>query len=189
MPNKNNHASLPLDLSLAPSVIFFFGMSGAGKSYVGDIIGENSTNCYIYHADEDITDDMVFALQNKQPFTDPIRQTFFALIAEKILDLSQRYDQVIITQGAYKQKHRDYITSRIPGTEMIWIDASKDIIHDRLSHRANGISIESAEALVKDFEPPPPGTKSISNTKDANYIIEQLNYYFSRRSSYNKKLG
>lgn len=184
MPHRDKTITLPLDMSLAPRVIFFFGMSGAGKSYVGDIIGAFNKDCYVYHADEDITDAMEKALKSKRPFTDQMRDEFFAIIATKIRNLIKQYDQVVITQGAYKQKHRDYIAREVPGIEMIWVDASQDIIHERLKQRLEGISIESADALVKDFEEPPLLSKAISNTKDGNFIIEQLNYYYSDHKSY-----
>ncbi len=188
MPHKDNKITLPLDLSLAPRVIFFFGMSGAGKSYVGDIIGEYNKDSYVYHADEDITEEMVEALRNQEVFTDEMRNAFFFIIVKKIRTLIRQYDQVIITQGAYKKKHRDYLAREIPGIEMVWVDASQDIIHKRLAHRLGGISVKSADALVKDFEEPPLLSKSISNTKDGNFIIEQLNYYYSDHKHYLRKI-
>lgn len=189
MPHRDKNITLPLDMSLAPRVIFFFGMSGAGKSYVGDIIGAYNKNSYVYHADEDITQEMKEALAQKQPFTDQMRMTFFEIIVQKIRELIKQHEQVIITQGAYKQKHRDYLAREIPGIELVWVDASQDIIHQRLMQRADGISIESADALVKDFEEPPTLTKPIINTRDGNFIIEQLNYYYSDHKDYLRKIG
>lgn len=188
MPHRESTITLPLDMSHAPKVLFLFGVSGAGKSYVGDIIGEFNKNCYVYHADDDITEEMKTALKNKKPFTDKIRNRFFDLIIAKIKILIHQYEQVVITQGAYKQKHRDLLLKEIPGMELIWVDASQDIIHKRLLHRQNGISIASADALVKDFEAPKELIKSVSNTKDGNYIIEQLNYYYSPQKRYHFQL-
>ncbi|BAX53158.1 hypothetical protein PDPUS_1_01784 [Photobacterium damselae subsp. piscicida] len=47
-----------LNLTYAPNVLFLFGLSGAGKSYVGDVIGQHS-GWHVYHADEDLTQEMV----------------------------------------------------------------------------------------------------------------------------------
>lgn len=166
-----------LEFASAPEVIFFFGVSGAGKSYVGDVIGEQS-DWYVYHADDDITPEMKTALANRKPFTDAMRDTFFALITERIKTLRKEHPKLIITQGAYKQKHRTALSNAIPDMEMVWVDAPQELVISRLGHRKDGISPESAAALVKDFEPPKESCKVIHNTGDADHVIGQLNRYY-----------
>lgn len=168
-----------LELAFAPKVIFFFGMSGAGKSFVGDVIGEQS-DWYVYHADDDITPEMKQALASRQPFTESMRDTFFALITERIKALRETHPKLIITQGAYKQKHRDGLLAAIPDMEMVWVEAPQNLILSRLGHRKDGISPESAAALVKDFEPPAESCKVIHNTGDADHVIQQLNQHYGK---------
>jgi gluconate kinase len=166
-----------LDLTSAPTVLFFFGISGAGKSYVGDVIGEQA-DWFVYHADDDITSDMKNALAHQRPFTDDMRDTFFALISERIIHLHKQHKKLIITQGAYKQKHRDYLLSKIPDMEMVWVDAPQELILPRLGHRKDGITPASAAALIRDFEAPSQDCKVLRNIGDADCIIDQLNRYY-----------
>lgn len=168
-----------LEFALAPKVIFFFGISGAGKSFVGDVIGEQ-TDWYVYHADDDITPEMKQALANRQPFTESMRDTFFALITERIKALLKDHPKLIITQGAYKQKNRNALLEAIPEMEMVWVEAPQALILSRLGHRKDGISPESAAALVKDFEPPAAPYKVIHNNGDADHVIQQLNQYYGK---------
>lgn len=168
-----------LEFALAPKVIFFFGISGAGKSFVGDVIGEQ-TDWFVYHADDDITSEMKQALANRQPFTESMRDTFFALMTERIKTLLKEHPKLIITQGAYKQKNRSALLKAIPDMEMVWVEAPQELILSRLGHRKDGISPESAAALVKDFEPPVEPYKVIHNNGDADHVIQQLNQYYGK---------
>ncbi len=171
--------SLNIDLTFAPSTLFLFGLSGSGKSFVGDLIAEQA-GWHVYHADDDITDEMRLALKEKRPFTHKMRDQYFPIIAEKILSLQQHNKHLVITQGVYKQRHRDYLLHKIPNMEMICIDASDQLISQRLTHRNNGITDASAAALKLDFEPSIEGTKVIHNEAGSERIIEQLNTFFKK---------
>ncbi len=171
---------LNLDLAFAPSTLFLFGLSGAGKSFVGDLIGEQ-TGWFVYHADDDITNEMRLALKEKRPFTQEMRDRYFPIIVEKILSLQQHHEHLVITQGVYKQQHRDFLLNKIPNMEMICIDAPDQLISRRLTKRSEGIKSASAAALRLDFEPPAKDTKIIHNDASSERIINQLNQYFRER--------
>lgn len=167
-----------LDLSRAPSTLFLFGLAGSGKSFVGNLIGERAPGWHVYHADDDLTDEMRLALAEHRPFTGPMRDRFFALIVDKILQLQRRYPRLVVTQAVYKQQHRDYLQAHIPGLELVCVAATDATIVRRINRRRDGIAIESAAALRADFEPPAPGCKVIDNDSDAAHVIRQLNRYY-----------
>lgn len=175
-----------LDLSSAPAILFLFGLSGSGKSYVGDLIGE-LTGRYVYDADDDITDEMILALKEKRPFTEKMRDQYFPVVVEKVLSLRQRYKFLVVTQGVYKQRHRDYLEAKIPNMEMIFINVSDQFISKRLAARCEGITDASAIALRSDFELPSAGVKVIINEGGKTVIVNQLNHYFSKLP--NKKIN
>ncbi|MBV1914215.1 MAG: hypothetical protein KUG72_02450 [Pseudomonadales bacterium] len=170
---------LTLDLKYAPSIIFLFGLSGAGKSYVGNLIGELD-DWYVYHADDDLTDEMLLALKEQRPFTESMRDDFFPVVAQRLLALSRKHKRIVVTQGVYKQRHRDYMMTAIPEMEMLCVDASNPFIEQRLGNRAKGISNASAEALRRDFELPDRETKVITNQSGPSEVVQQLNDYYSR---------
>lgn len=177
--------NLHLDLEFAPKILFLFGLSGAGKSYVGNLIGELS-GWHVYHADDDLTDEMILALKEQRPFTERMRDDYFPVVVERILALRNKYGHIVVTQGVYKQRHRDYLLQNIPGMEMLCVDASNQFILQRLGRRADGITNASAEALRQDFELPDKYTKVITNQEGTAEIIRQLNHFYSSSSNTEK---
>ncbi|KPA50943.1 hypothetical protein [Photobacterium lucens] len=168
-----------LQLTHAPSVLFLFGLSGAGKSYVGDVIGAHD-DWFVYHADDDLTDEMLEVIQAEKPFTEEMRDNFFERISDKVNHFRTLYPRIVVTQGAYKKKHRDFIRNNISDIEMIYVTATDSLIHQRLEYRLNGISNASAEAIKHIFEVPDPSVKTIFNYEGKSSIIEQLNSFYSK---------
>ncbi|MBC53160.1 MAG: hypothetical protein CMQ34_04915 [Gammaproteobacteria bacterium] len=157
-------------------VWFLFGLSGSGKSYVGDVIAE-ARGWPIYHADDDITPAMRQALAASRPFTDAMRDEYFVLLADRIRARQAQAapDQpLIVTQGAYKQRSRDYLRAQVPGLALIWIDAPDALIAQRLGLRAGGITSQSAAALKQDFEYPPHDSLRIVNDRAEAHALAQF---------------
>lgn len=153
-------------------VWFLFGLSGAGKSYVGDVMSQ-ATGWPVYHADVDITAEMKLALAEARPFTDTMRDAYFAQLLEHIRHRQQADQPLIVTQGAYKQKHRDFLRQHLPQLTFIWVDAPIELIMQRLEQRGQGIRAASAAALFKDFEPPHDGSFRLINDGDQSRILQQ----------------
>lgn len=169
-----------LDLAGAPPTLFLFGLAGSGKSFVGNLIAERA-GWHVYHADDDLTDEMRLALAEHRPFTGAMRDRFFALIVDKILQLQQQHPRLVITQAVYKQQHRDYLLARIPDMELLCVNAEDATILERINRRSDGISIASAAALRADFEEPAASCKIVVNDSDAAAIVRQLNEHYAAR--------
>jgi len=174
----HSEAEPTLDLNNAPATLFLFGLAGGGKSYVGNLIGRLA-GWQVYDADDDLTDEMQLALAEHRPFTPPMRERFFAIVIEKILQLQKQYPKLVVTQAVYKQQHRDYLLAHIPHMELICVTADDAVIFRRINKRSAGITIESAAALRADFEAPVSDCKIIVNDNGAADIIEQLNRFYS----------
>jgi gluconate kinase len=171
-----------LDLTRAPATLFLFGLAGGGKSYVGHLIGRLS-GWFVYDADDDLTDEMKLALAEHRPFTEPMRDRFFAIVVEKILRLQQQHEKLVVTQAVYKRRHRDYLLARIPNIELVCVTADDAVIFQRINKRSDGITIESAAALRADFETATTNCKIIVNNGGAADIIQQLNRYYGANTA------
>lgn len=159
-------------------VLFLFGLSGAGKSWVGDLISAH-TGWPVYHADADITEQMRQALAEARPFTDNMRDDYFARLPGYIASHRLTGLPLIVTQGAYKRKHRDWLGRQVGGLLPIWVDAPPDLIIQRLEQRGQGIRAASAAALFSDFEAPPAGSRRIVNDGDKNRVLQQFREGFA----------
>lgn len=159
--------------STLPSVVFFFGLSGAGKNFVAEQL-HRLTGWPIYDADDDITPEMKLALAERRPFTPAMRDRYFPCIVEHILERKPQDKPLVVTQAVYKQRHRDYLCRSIPGLMLVWVDAPDEVIRERLKCRNKGIEPASAAALRADFERPVDGEPRINNDSDGAQVAEQL---------------
>lgn len=163
-------------VKVPPRVWFLFGLSGSGKSFTGDVIAR-ARGWPVYHADDDITPAMRQALAASQPFTDAMRDEYFILLADRIRARQAQAapeQPLIVTQGAYKKRHRDFLRQQIPALALVWIDAPDAQIAQRLSLRANGITAESAAALRQDFESPSGCCLKIVNDIGEGHVLAQF---------------
>jgi len=161
-----------------PVIWFLYGMSGAGKSWVADRLGEYF-GWTVYHADDDITREMKDALARSQPFTPAMRDAYFQRLAAL---LQQRLNEsggqdILVSQGAYKRKHRRFLAEQIPNLRAIWVDAPVSLWEARIKNRQEGISLSSAKALQRDFEPPDTledEADRLMNDSDFAHVLEQF---------------
>lgn len=162
------------NLSNAPSVLYIYGLAGAGKTYVGEIIG-SVAGWYVYEADDDLTPDMKKARDEKKLFTSEMRDEFFCIVADRILQLRLEHEHVVVTQATYMKQHRDYLARRIPDMDFICVTASDEIIDRHLTDRDNDIDRPYAASMRKNFQPPPEGSKIIvNNVYGKAEIVSQL---------------
>jgi gluconokinase len=159
--------------TMEPLVLFLFGKSGTGKSFVGDIL-EEILGWHVYHADKDITEEMKAALSENRPFTNDMRDRYFSIVAENILARKEIYRNIVVTQGVYKKKHRDILVSNVPDLELVHIQSTNALIQERLLNRKDGISLASAAALTNDFEEPDESIKTIINNGTKTDVARQL---------------
>ncbi len=181
MLGKNDRSSFEpgdeLDLSKAPSTLFFFGLAGCGKSYVARLVAALA-GWTVYDADDDLTDELKLALAERRRFTEAMRDRFFAIVADRILDLQSRHEKLVVSQAVYKRRHRNFLMATVPNFELICVEASESVTNQRLSRRRDGIGNQSAAALRRDFELPGGEFKLVINDSDDVAIIRQLNRHF-----------
>lgn len=174
MPTQNT-----IDLSEAPSVLFLFGLAGAGKNFVGDLLGACSGR-HVYHADSDITPAMREAIAARQSFTGEMRDEFFEVIKSQIAELQDQHGSLIVTQATYKQRHRDFITRHISGVQFVHIVATEAIILERLRARGDWISPEYASQMRANFERPPAHYPVLTNNGTSSDVLSQVSELFAR---------
>ncbi len=136
-----------------PRLLFLFGVSGAGKTFVGDLIS-SELGYFHYDLDQDLTPAMRTAIAEKRSFTDAERDEYFEVVRARVEEIAQQYSQVVFTQGAYKERHREFLRRHIPDLRTIWVKAPREVVHDRLRARAGGVSSDYADMIARNFETP-----------------------------------
>jgi gluconokinase len=156
-----------------PSILHFYGLAGAGKNFVADLVG-TQTGCFVYHADADLTPAIQRAITAQEPLTMEMRDEYFYIVAGKILELIKIHPRVAVTQATYKARHRQYLKDRIPGLETVCVTAPDDVIMARLAARGDAVTPDYATRLRAAFEPPGEGEKVLFNDKGAGEALARL---------------
>jgi gluconokinase len=136
------------------TLLILFGLSGAGKNYVGRILRDDY-GMFFYDADTDLTPEMQDAISRQERISDAARDAFFEIVVERIRQLRSRERNLVVSQAIYKEKHRELILRNFPDAQFVWVQAPWDAITARLTQRNDTPStLAYAQKIASLFEPP-----------------------------------
>ncbi len=162
-----------------PSAILLFGVAGVGKTYLGSVLSK-PLGFFHYELDRDLTPAMCRALDEGREFTDPMRDEFFTLVAVRMQEVLGAHERVIFTQGAYKERHRAFLRSKVAGLECIWVTAPDQAIEQRLAARGASVSGQYAKLIYRNFEKPSGGKVFINDTSVQEDLVGRFKGLFQR---------
>jgi gluconate kinase len=166
-------------LNNVPSLIFLFGLAGAGKTFCGRLIA-GRLGYFCYDLDTDCTPAMKSAIQAGQSFTDQMRDDFFEVVCARISQLVALHPKVLVMQAAYKNRHRALVMSRFPAAGLVWVDSPDDLITKRLRARGDIVSAEYAERIRANFEAPTQGARLVNDIEDTEELLTRFTDLFGR---------
>jgi gluconokinase len=135
-------------------IIVLFGLPGAGKSFIGDLL-QNQFGFYHYDGDLSLPKIMKQAIFKKLPITDTMRNIFFKNLTQKAKQLTKIHQKIVISQTFIKEKYRKYFLTQIPETQFIFIKTNKSIREKRLLERQEyPLDIKYAQKMTLIFEKP-----------------------------------
>jgi gluconokinase len=152
-----------------PDLVFFFGLAGAGKTYCGNLVSSD-LGYHCYDLDTDCTPEMRAAIASGTPFTEQMRDDFFAIVTQRIRELKEKYPKLLVMQAAYKERHRAMVVSHHPGLQMVWVDAPDELITHRLQARGDAVSAQYASRIRANFEAPASGLRLLNDVADSREI-------------------
>jgi shikimate kinase len=148
-------------------LVVLFGLAGAGKTYAGKLLSEQSS-FYFWDADEVLTDEMHECIREKRSFTQEMRDRYFALVIERVKELCKAHENVVITQAFYKNKNREQVLSEFPDSLFIQVSVELKTLVQRLRKRNNSVDEEYANKICANFEVPTHRYYSINNDLENN---------------------
>mmetsp|Transcript_38187 Transcript_38187/g.75726 ORF Transcript_38187/g.75726 Transcript_38187/m.75726 type:complete len:197 (+) Transcript_38187:52-642(+) len=146
------------DAVASKSLLFFFGLPGAGKSFCGRLM-EREFGYRFHEGDAWLPEDLRASLRRGQGFTPEQRDRFAAAIADRIDEakLSELRSltprPLAVAQAVFKRRHRDIIRKRHPEAKFVWV-RSDDVRFERLAARGNLVDVDLGRRMASDFEPP-----------------------------------
>lgn len=150
-----------------------FGKAGAGKNYVAKIIAKEC-KFYFYDGDMDLTEDMITAIKNREDFTDKMRDTYFERVKNRIAELLNNHNNIVFTQGLFKNKHRIELLREFPFADFILIESTEELLSKRIEKRNDYITTEYANKINRYFEQPNFIYKKITNNLGEDELRLQI---------------
>jgi len=158
-------------------LIIVFGLSGSGKTYIGNLMEEKFD---FLHLDGDAL--LPLSLKQKidqeQHFTPEERNQFIKILIDKIKSLErQSENKIVLSQGLYLNKAREQIKQAFPKAIFFQVNANDTTIKARIKDRFNAqkskVTPEYAEKISKFFEPMLDAYQ-IDNSLDERHLYDQI---------------
>lgn len=158
-----------------PMLIVLFGLSGAGKSYVGRLLN-HVAKVYYWEADDALTEEFKQCIFERKPLTQVIRDDYFSVVMPQINQLLKQHQHVVVSQAFYKNKNRQALLKDFPETIFIKIEVDLPILVQRLQRRNSEVDEQFALQMSKEFEEPEHTFYRVDNNaeKDEKALLEQL---------------
>lgn len=156
-------------------IIILFGLSGAGKSYIGEIVKENF---YFYHLDADtlLTAPMQECIENKTQFTQEMRNEHCEIILSHLKNIQKTHENIVVSMGLYKELNRKQIQKNLTNACFILVTTPFASILERIKSRNNLVDIEYATKISQNFEPPQiKHSILINDNKEYPLLLQELN--------------
>lgn len=157
-------------------LLIFFGLPGAGKTYVAKVAA-SAFDLRFHDGDDDLPQSMIEAIAASRPIADTMRDEFFIRLIEHVRILRAEGRPLAVAQTFIKEKYRRRLLDAFPEARFILVQASDETRERRLANRSAGTHLEPgyARRMATIFEPPhiPCVVLRNDNQGDAA-IVEQM---------------
>jgi gluconokinase len=168
------------NLTLAPCALIVMGVSGSGKSTIGETLAKRLGWAY-EDGDKFHPPGNVAKMSAGQPLTDDDRWPWLQAIADEIDRLCAAGERVVIACSALRKVYRDILVHGRDDIRIVYLDGTQQLIGDRLGARKGHFMPPGLLASqFKTLEPPTddehPITVSIDASVDAiiDDVVRQL---------------
>lgn len=153
--------------------IYLFGLPAAGKNYVGQALADEFGYTF-YDGDLDLTPEMRAAVRDERPFTDAMRDRFYAALVGRIAALRRDCPNLAFGQATFKERHRALIAAAFPDVVFVLVEAGEAVRMARLAAGDNPVTVDYARRIAGFFEPPSHPHFVIRNEGPRAVLVDQL---------------
>jgi gluconokinase len=160
--------------SLSPKVIIIMGVSGAGKTTIGQLLS-TELGCPFYDGDDFHPQTNIDKMRQGIPLTDQDRDAWLTALQALIRRLIDVQQLAVIACSALKQSYRDRLRDN-HSREMVFVylKGDRNLIQQRLLARTGHFM--KADLLKSQFDAleEPTGVLTVDVHQDPNVIVEQI---------------
>lgn len=156
-------------------LILLFGLPGAGKSFVADILNESFG--YTHHnGDEDLPPSMKEALFQKAPITDRMREEFTEHMISSLVRLTKAHTKLAFHQTLLKEFMRKRLQKEFPHALFILVTSETATREERYMNREYfNLGLPYLRQMSQAFDPPGIRHRILVNQQEGkNNILSQL---------------
>ena len=147
-------STAPSPANAGPCIVLIMGVSGSGKSTIGSLLAQHLGWQYA-EADDFHPDANLAKMVAGHPLDDEDRLPWLANIAAWIDATSTAGRPAVVSCSALKRAYRDVLRHGRPDVRLVYLDADKQTIRQRLStRRGHFFPAALLESQFADLEPP-----------------------------------
>ncbi len=156
-------------------LIVLFGNSGAGKSYIADILTKKF-GYFSYNGDAALPKDMKEKILERSNVTTDMRRRFVKNITDEIKNLAKTHDDIVLHQALIKEHMREQILRAYPDAIFIWVVCDEEILKKRYVKRSYfNLGLAYLQLMIDEFENPKHQHYVMRNDSDGpDKIMEQM---------------
>ena len=133
--------------------IVVMGVSGSGKSSIGEAVGAALDIEYLdgdrYHPQANID-----KMSTGEPLDDDDRAGWLTILTDLIADYRQRGESLLLGCSALKRDYRDQLRLGDPDLIFLYLDGGFDVILGRMRQREHFFSADMLQSQFETLEPP-----------------------------------
>jgi gluconokinase len=171
---------VPSDSGKIPCALIVMGVSGAGKSTIGEKLAER-LGWKFEDGDRFHPPSNVAKMSAGQPLADEDRWPWLRAIADEIARVCEAAGHVVIASSALKRAYRDILVHGRPDVRIIYLKGTQDLIASRLALRKGHFMPPGLlESQFETLEPPDASEDAVTVSIDGsvetvvNDILRQL---------------
>lgn len=115
-------------------VIILFGVAGAGKTTIGQLLAED-LGWQFFDGDDFHPPANVEKMKQGIPLTDEDRTPWLDALRLLVLTLAQRGEPAIVTSSALKRAYREHILGDTENASFVYLRGDYELIRERLEDR------------------------------------------------------
>lgn len=115
--------------------VMVMGVSGVGKSTVGQMIADIYGGVFLDGDDYHPPENVAWMAQGK-PLTDDMRWPWLTRIADAV-NAERQHDMTVFTCSALRKSYRDHLRAAIPNLRIIYLEADEGVIAKRIAARSD----------------------------------------------------
>ncbi len=161
--------------NLSPRALIVFGVSGCGKSTVGQALAAR-LNIAFADADDFHPPENIAKMQSGTPLTDVDRAPWLAALHTYLKEMLANQQHVVLACSALKQAYRERLQGDLSSVTFIYLHGTFDVILKRLQARqGHFMPADLLQSQLDTLEPPTDTTTiQVSVDQSVDNLVDNI---------------